>query len=145
MNSRIPESTGEYGLHLSLSARVAATPEHLEDTVRIERFLKRLVERIGMRIMAGPIAAVEHGDPDRQGCSGVVILRESHAAIHTYSVVRRVFVDVFSCRMFFQSDVLNAIDESFGLIECDELHERNRGSHWRGEAAAALTAWHAQR
>lgn len=113
--------------------------------MRVERFLKRLVERIGMRILAGPIAAVEHGAPDRQGCSGVVILRESHAAVHTYSVVRRVFVDVFSCRMFFRSDVLTAINDSFGLIECDEVHERSRGSHWRGEVAEALNEWHARR
>src|SRR4029453_5733758 len=89
-----------YGMHLTLRLAGVRRPEALDDPTAISRFLIALVTCLGMRILAGPIVAREEASIEKWGCSGGVILYESHAAIHTYPHRGAAFVDVFSCRDF---------------------------------------------
>lgn len=138
-------SPSEYGKHLTLYADVGASNEILVDPDRISLFLSDLVSRIGMRILSGPITGVESSNPENEGCSGVVILYESHAAIHTYSNLQKIFVDVFSCRDFETTEVVDEVDQSFGLVKCNELNSSGRGSHWNEDVEASLKTWRARR
>jgi len=54
------------------------------------------------------------------GLSGVIVIAESHLAIHTWPEHRAIAVDFFSCSQ--KLDVQAAIDhmrEAFGAIGCD--------------------------
>ncbi len=141
----LPPCNAEYGRHLSLYAHVEAGPSTLADPTRVSQFLTDLVATIGMTILAGPISGFESGDPATEGCSAVVILHESHAAIHTYSLLSTVFLDVFSCRPFDCDDVLDALSDAFGAVRCDEFKMTSRGAHWTNDVAAALAAWRTAR
>lgn len=134
-----------YGLHVSLCAEVASAPQRLCSRAVVSDFLLELVERIGMSVLAGPLTAVETENNQEQGCSGVILLHESHAAVHTYSRVQRVFLDVFSCRAFQETTVIRSLEDHFGPVTCHELHRQTRGHHWPPAVSKALTDWRSLR
>lgn len=98
-----------------------------------------------MRILAGPLTGREDGGPDRSGVSGVVILYESHAAIHTYPWLGGAFVDIFSCREFDHEVVLGVFDEFFGTHRVRELETQTRGRHWGADIEREQLAWSSRR
>ncbi|MEO6121730.1 MAG: S-adenosylmethionine decarboxylase [Acidimicrobiales bacterium] len=108
------------------------------DTQTVHRFLVSVVDRIGMHVLAGPMVARETGPPQRAGVSGVVILSESHAAIHTYPALGEAFVDIFSCRAFDPALVETVFEEFFGRHRLNETGLASRGRHWDGDVANEL-------
>jgi S-adenosylmethionine decarboxylase len=130
-----------YGLHLTL--RVAAIEDRvaLGDPIRVDEFLRTVVDRVGMTVLAGPMVATEHGPVERAGVSGVVILHESHAAVHTYPALGEAFVDLFSCRRFGPEVVLAVLGQCFGAHHVREQSLRTRGRHWDADVAKELAAW----
>jgi len=131
-----------YGTHLMLRLGRVQRVEALDSTRVIERYLRDLVLGIGMRILDGPYAKTEHASPDRYGHSGVVLLVESHAAIHTYPMLRTLFLDLFSCKAFDVSAVMAITHRQFGDFDVVESTVLNRGHHWTRDANEALKAWH---
>ena len=133
--------TDTYGLHLTLRLDGIENREALDDPEAVIGFLKSLVKRVDMRILAGPLTGREDGGPDRSGVSGVVILYESHAAIHTYPWLGGAFVDIFSCREFDHEVVLGVFDEFFGAHRVRELETQTRGRHWGADIEREQLAW----
>lgn len=111
----------------------------------IEQYLTGLVTGIGMRILDGPHVSTEDSDPARYGHSGVVVLYESHAAVHTYPLMRAMFLDVFSCKSFDVADVVRITAAAFGSFRIVETNVLDRGTHWSTDAESELAAWHADR
>ena len=103
-----------YGIHLTLRIANITNTKSLNDKNIIQDFLETLVHEIGMRILAGPLVGQELGGPENSGCSGVVILFESHAAIHTYNKLGEAFIDIFSCKKFKIPTVLAVLQQYFG-------------------------------
>ncbi|MEZ4318059.1 MAG: S-adenosylmethionine decarboxylase [Myxococcota bacterium] len=67
-------------------------PAVLSDPARLARFLADLASALELTVMAPPqVHVVPHG------LAGVVLLGESHAAIHTDLTACSAYVDVFSC------------------------------------------------
>lgn len=132
-----------YGTHLMLRLGSVQRAEALDSPRTIQRYLRDLVLGIGMRILDGPYTKTEQASPDRYGHSGIVLLVESHAAIHTYPMLRTVFLDVFSCKAFDVSAVRTITERHFGDFDVVESTVLNRGHHWSRDAREALTAWHA--
>lgn len=130
-----------YGLHLML--RVAGVEQRaaLADPNVVDAFLRTVVERVGMSVLAGPLVTTEEGTPERAGVSGVVILNESHAAAHTYPALGEAFVDVFSCRWFVPDTVLEVLRQHFGDHQVKERRLQTRGRHWDADVAKELSAW----
>jgi len=131
----------DYGLHLTLRAAGIEDRVALGETVAVDGFLKALVDRVGMSILAGPVVGAEQGGPDRAGVSGVVILHESHAAVHTYPALGEAFVDLFSCRPFSPETVLAVLPEHFGALRVTEQGLATRGRHWDESLDKELLAW----
>ena len=50
---------------------------------------------IGMTKIAGPFV-----EQTTEGLTGIVIIAESHIAIHTFPKLGRFYLDVFSCKSF---------------------------------------------
>lgn len=134
-------SNENYGLQLTLMATRIKNKELLSDTNFIAEFLVDLVARISMRVLAGPLVAVETGLPEKQGCSGVIILYESHAAVHTYSHLGTLFLDIFSCKMFAPGEVASFLRETFGDIEIAEETSYQRGRDWDQNIERELKGW----
>jgi S-adenosylmethionine decarboxylase len=130
-----------YGLHLTLRIGAIDDRAALSDPQAVDRFLRGLVDGVGMSILAGPLVGTEDGPPERAGVSGVVILRESHAAVHTYPALGEAFVDVFSCRPFAPDTVLGVLRQHFGPHRVTERSVRTRGRHWDTDITRELTAW----
>ncbi len=134
-----------YGDHLTLRLTDIQLHGRLDDPVLIARFLRDLVARIGMRVLDGPHVATEAGDADKYGHSGVILLYESHAAIHTYPQRRELFLDVFSCKPFAEGRVLLECTRFFGSCAVRERNLSHRGHHWKSPVAESTRLWVASR
>jgi S-adenosylmethionine decarboxylase len=130
-----------YGLHLTL--RLSQIERHgaLDGAGPVGDLLTTLVDRIGMRILAGPLVGEEKGVPEKRGWSGVVILYESHAAIHTYPELGEAFMDIFSCKWFDIDVITDTLNEFLGSFTIAEKHLFDRGVHWGPDVAAEMTGW----
>ncbi|TDB76204.1 S-adenosylmethionine decarboxylase [Micromonospora sp. KC723] len=134
-----------YGDELTLRLSGVADTRALHDDDALHTFMRDLVARIGMTVIAGPLVATEEGPPHQAGKSAVVILAESHAAIHTYPELREMFVNIFSCKPFREQDVL---DELTGLVGGFEVTERSltrRGEDWPRALGPASRLWRSRR
>ena len=134
-----------YGVHLTLRIADIERRQALQSGPAIAAFLSDLVGQIGMRILAGPLTAEETGPPDKRGWSSVVILYESHAAIHTYPELGEVFLDLFSCKPYEVSDVKEMFQRCFGSYTIKEQEIFDRGIHWGEDIHAEMDSWRALR
>jgi S-adenosylmethionine decarboxylase len=134
-------TTTTYGLHLTLRLSEVERRDVLDDCQSVGDLLVSLVHRIGMRILAGPLAGREEGDRDHSGCSGVVILYESHAAIHTYPDRGELFLDIFSCRPFEAAEVIELLRSILGYFRIVEQATQQRGIHWSFDIDREMNSW----
>jgi S-adenosylmethionine decarboxylase len=130
-----------YGSHLMLRLSEIQRSATLDDPVGVADFLRHLVMGAGMRVLAGPFTSTETGDAEHYGHSGIVLLYESHAAVHTYPHLRALFLDLFSCKPFEIQPLLSLIEEFFGGYTIVESALMDRGHHWSTDAAAELERW----
>ncbi|MEW6058046.1 MAG: S-adenosylmethionine decarboxylase [Bdellovibrionota bacterium] len=130
-----------YGLHLVLRISEVQNIKALADPQMVAQFLIAVVQRIGMRILVGPVVGQEEGPVEKAGCSSVIILYESHAAIHTYPCLGEAFIDVFSCRTFDINLVIETLSDFFGSHRVSEQMLFDRGVHWGREIDKELVAW----
>lgn len=134
-----------YGIHLTLRIAAITNQAALDDEQAVTQFLVDLVSKLGMRVLAGPLTGREVGPPDHSGCSGVVILYESHAAIHTYPLLGEAFIDVFSCKPFDVAVAERVIVKHFGNYTIIERATADRGIHWSRDVAREMQSWQQQR
>src|SRR5437588_799951 len=116
-----------YGMHATLWLTEVARADVLDDPIALEYLLHSLVKKVGMTVLDGPLMSTEQADPARYGHSGVVILVESHAAIHTYPRIRSLFFDMFSCKPFDLADVRAVFTDVLGDFVIAEQDVRDRG------------------
>ncbi|MDX1933423.1 MAG: S-adenosylmethionine decarboxylase [Capsulimonadales bacterium] len=136
-----PSSVETYGIHLTLRIADLEPPGALNDPETVKEFLVELVGHIGMRILAGPLVGYEGGTTEKYGTSGVVILYESHAAIHTYPGLGELFLDVFSCKHFDVEDVHTILRRHYRTYRVVEENVQDRGIHWGCNVRSELTRW----
>jgi len=134
-----------YGLHLMMRVSSVRNRAALSDGEMINRFLVDLVGELGMNVLAGPMVTEEAGEPQRAGYSGVIILYESHAAIHTYSNLGEAFLDVFSCKPYDVTRVERVMNRYFGDFEVVEQTTLGRGVHWGTNVEREMETWSAAR
>ena len=134
-----------YGLHLMMRVSNVCNRAALSDGESINRFLVDLVHHLDMNVLAGPMVTEEVNVPEKSGFSGVIILYESHAAIHTYSNLGEVFLDVFSCKPYDVSRVEGVMQRYFGEFEVVEQTTLGRGVHWGTNVEREMESWREQR
>ena len=137
--------TDVYGLHLMMRVANVRDRAALGDGATIDKFLVDLVGELGMNVLAGPMVTEEAGELQRAGYSGVIILYESHAAIHTYSALGQAFVDVFSCKPYDTTRVEGVMRRYFGEFEVVEQTTLGRGVHWGSNVEREMENWAAAR
>jgi S-adenosylmethionine/arginine decarboxylase-like enzyme len=100
-------------LHLLVKGYIKSPPQ--TENVLNEWFTQ-LVNNVGMKVVAGP-TSVYVNEPGNEGITGTVTLATSHASIHVWDAQNPAMFqfDLYSCSDFKPNDVLNHIDEWFGL------------------------------
>ena len=94
--------------HLLIRAEVKKPLATEEDTVA---WMNILINKIDMNILAGPYSSrvTKKGN---KGLSGVAIIDTSHIGIHTWDEPQPALVqlDVYSCKEFKKTDVLECLE-----------------------------------
>jgi S-adenosylmethionine decarboxylase len=134
-----------YGLHLTLELVGFDNPHTLNNPRAITSFLHDLVKHLGMRILAGPLLGHEAETTEKYGWSGVVIVYESHVAIHTYPHRAAAFLDIFSCHDFQIAPVMATLERHFGSYRVAEQALTERGRHWSADLQSELLTWLSRR
>ena len=109
--------------------------KNLEDFALVHSFLDELPGRIGMHKLAPPYV-IKQDKPQDKGVTGVVILEESHAAIHTFAQTGLITIDVYSCKDFDPKIVIEFVKQKFSTERIGvNFVERGKMRH----VAASLT------
>ena len=89
-----------------------------KEEAHLNEFFKKLVNKVRMVVVAGP-TSVYVNEPGNEGITGTVTLATSHASIHVWDKENPAMFqfDLYSCSDFKPNDVLNHIDDWFGLNE----------------------------
>lgn len=117
----------EYGPHLLLDC-YDADPGRLGNISLVCSVLEELPGLIGMERVGFPQVA-RFADPSKAGVSGLVMIATSHISIHTYTLKRCFFMDVFSCQPFSTEAVVGYVKEKFKASDL-EVRLINRGSRF---------------
>lgn len=117
----------EYGPHLLLDC-YNADPDRLGDINLVYSVLEELPGLIGMERVGLPQVA-RFADPIKAGVSGMVMIVTSHISIHTYTLRRCFFMDVFSCQPFSAEAMIGYVKEKFRVGDL-EARLLKRGSRF---------------
>ena len=95
-------------------------PDQLSDENVVRVILDRYPEMMGMTKITQPKVLEYRGTkPEDWGVSGYVMIAESHIALHTFPERRLVWADIFSCKDFDATAVLEDLKRRFGLEQMD--------------------------
>ncbi len=99
------------GLHLLVDGVV----EEKVSRETVEKILNELPRHLDMVILFGP--QIVKGVPENPGWTGFDIIDKSHIAIHTLNENNTVSVDVFSCKLFNEKNVIQYLKEQISYKE----------------------------
>jgi S-adenosylmethionine/arginine decarboxylase-like enzyme len=100
--------------HLLIKAEVKKPLQTEEEVIT---WMTSLINKINMNILAGPYAS-KVSKKGNKGISGVSIIDTSHIGIHIWDEEQPALVqlDVYSCKEFNKTDVLQCLDELQPII-----------------------------
>ena len=99
-----------YGKHLILTAKNCS--DALLSLENMTQFLQEMVPAIDMVAYGEPIIA-RFGEGIEVGISAVQLIETSAITVHTNDQARELYLDVFSCKGFNESIVINEIQKRF--------------------------------
>ena len=110
-----------FGMHLILDC-YKCNPQKLNDPVFLRGMLDTVVKEIGMNKISKPLV-LRYGGNDKKdggGCSGFVIVAESHVSFHSFPFNKGFMtIDIYSCKEF---DCTKAIHVLARELEAKNWH-----------------------
>lgn len=120
-----------FGPHLIIDGSRCNTRK-LADRILVEQVLNDYPAAIGMTKIGGPyMFEYQAPDPAYSGVSGLVVIAESHIAIHTFPELDYFTMDIFSCKNFDHEKAIEYIREAFEVREMDRMLVQ-RGLSFKG-------------
>ncbi len=120
-----------FGPHLIIDGSRSDTRK-LADRNLVEQVLSDYPAAIGMTKIGGPyMFEYQAPDPAYSGVSGLVVIAESHIAIHTFPELDYFTMDIFSCKNFDHERAIDYIRDAFDVKEMDRMLVQ-RGLSFRG-------------
>lgn len=114
-----------------------ADPGLLDSVEVVTRVLNELPDQMEMTKITPPNVMRYSGlRPEDAGVTGVVIIAESHIAIHTFPHKRFLSIDMFSCKAFDAPRALRSLTDAFKIGHCD-THLITRGKEFPKDLTAA--------
>ncbi len=118
-----------FGPHLMIDG-YHADPDKLDDLELARSVLNALPKELQLsRVLEPHVVRMDQSRPDAAGITGVVILAESHIAIHTFPLKRFLSLDVFSAKEFDSARAVQYLVNAFGVGRF-ETHQINRGKEF---------------
>jgi len=115
----------------------AANAHKLADFELVRKVLEELPEEMHMTKVLPPIVQRYDGQLGHaEGVTGVVLIAESHVAIHTFPGQRFISVDIFSCKEFDLGLALKSVVERFEIGRY-ETYLINRGKEYPKDISMA--------
>jgi S-adenosylmethionine decarboxylase len=128
-----------FGPHLIIDGSHCDTAR-LADRLTIERILTDYPRAIGMTRIGGPyMFEYQAPDPAYSGVSGLVVIAESHIAIHTFPALDFFSMDIFSCKNFDHELAIEYIRKALDVKTMDRMLVQ-RGLSFRGPHHGPLGA-----
>jgi S-adenosylmethionine decarboxylase proenzyme len=120
------------GLHLTADLHRCTGAALRAEALALRELMLAAVRRAGLT----PVGELFHPFPGG-GVTGVVLLAESHVALHTWPELGAVTLDVYVCNVGADNSeraraLLAALEESFEPGECDR--QRVQRGRWRAPA-----------
>src|SRR6185312_4002180 len=110
-----------FGPHLIIDGSRCNTRK-LADRILVEQVLNDYPTAIGMTKIGGPyMFEYQAPDPAYSGVSGLVVIAESHIAIHTFPELDYFTMDIFSCKNFDHEKAIAYIKAAFDVQEMDRM------------------------
>ena len=112
--------------HLLVNAKVKNPINTEEEGID---FLKRLVERIDMKIIKGPFASYVDKSGNK-GLTAIVMIETSHIAFHIWDEEDPGLLqfDLYTCGKLNLAQVLLALGETFNIVNLEyQLFDRENG------------------
>ena len=105
--------------HLIVRANIGWCPQE-EDLNKISDWIRSLIKKIDMKLLAGPYTTYV-GEKDNRGMTSVAIIETSHIALHIWDEVSPglMQLDVYSCADFNPPDVFDKVNELFQTIKME--------------------------
>jgi len=120
-----------FGPHLIIDGSRCDTRK-LADRILVEQILNDYPAAIGMTKIGGPyMFEYQAPDPAYSGVSGLVVIAESHIAIHTFPELDYFTMDIFSCKNFDHETAIEYIRNAFDVKEMDRMLVQ-RGLSFKG-------------
>jgi S-adenosylmethionine decarboxylase len=120
-----------FGPHLIIDGSRCNTRK-LADRILVEQVLNDYPAAIGMTKIGGPyMFEYQAPDPAYSGVSGLVVIAESHIAIHTFPELDYFTMDIFSCKNFDHEKAIEYIRTAFDVQEMDRMLVQ-RGLSFKG-------------
>jgi S-adenosylmethionine decarboxylase proenzyme len=122
-----------HGLHLTVDLRGCAPDQPLmRDPAALRERCRQAVAAAGLRA----VGELFHAFPAPGGVTGVVLLAESHLAVHTWPELNAVTLDVYVCNLHADNSaraeaLLAALEAAFPATR-REHHRVRRGAPARG-------------
>ena len=102
MSARTPRAftlATMHGLHLIADLRDCRGATPLDDVVALRELCLDAIARAGLRAVGSLFHPFVGADGQAQGVTGVVLLVESHLAVHTWPELGSVTADVYVCNV----------------------------------------------
>jgi len=120
------------GLHLTADLFECACPINLlTDRGALQETCIRLVKLAGLTVVGDDFHQFPDVAGDASGVTGLVLLAESHLAVHTWPELNAVTLDVYVCN-FRQDNTTRAQALADALVELFQPERSNRNSLQRG-------------
>jgi S-adenosylmethionine decarboxylase len=101
------EPSEKFGVHLMLDG-YNACPLLLANEKKLHELLNKIPRQLGMHLISEPIvlSVGSNNRRDPGGLSGFVMIAESHLSFHTFPRRRFISIDLFTCQMNLDTDLL---------------------------------------
>ena len=105
--------------HLIVRADISWCP-HEEDLNKISDWVRSLIKKIDMKLLAGPYTTYVN-EKGNKGMTSIAIIETSHIALHIWDEVSPglMQLDVYSCADFNPTDVFDKVNELFQTIKME--------------------------
>ena len=105
--------------HLIVRADIGWCPQE-EDLNRISDWIRSLIKKIDMKLLAGPYTTYVN-EKGNKGLTSIAIIETSHIALHIWDEVSPglMQLDVYSCADFNPPDVFDKVNELFQTIKME--------------------------
>lgn len=105
--------------HVVVRARISDPPKC---STSLELWIKKVVESVGMKVVAGPTTYFSSMEGNK-GYTSIAVLDFSHIAIHCWDEDNPALLefDLFSCKEFDVQTVVSLIHQEFNLLSYDKM------------------------